>query len=340
MQANVKTKNGKNLKVKVLVDSRCIHTEIDEQLAKNKRIQTKPIDFSFEVFNTDRTKNREVTKVAPLEVEINGHKETLEAAVIYLDGTDMFLGHDWLVKHNPEVNWKNSTIKFTRCPRNCIMTYEDIQFNSRRTKTMETMDNKKQDNGEIRKELDKTNPEDLPEYIRLFTHLFNKKKFEKLLERCEWDHKINLMDKAPKKLNAKAYAMTLKEKEVLNQWLDEQLKVELIVKSKSRYAASCFYIPKKDSLLWLVQDYRKLNQVTIKDKMPLSLIGEVINKLKEARYFNKLDLIWGYNNIRIKEGDKWKATFLTNKELFKPQVMYFGLYNLPETFQRMMNSIF
>ena len=74
--------------------------------------------------------------------------------------------------------------------------------------------------------------------------------------------------------------------------------------------------------------------------MPLPLIGEAIDKLKEAKYFNKLDLIWGYNNIRIKEGDKWKAVFLTNKELFEPQVMYFGLYNFPGTFQQMMNSIF
>ena len=122
--------------------------------------------------------------------------------------------------------------------------------------------------------------------------------------------------------------------------MDKQLKAGLIVESKSRYAAPYFYILKKDRLLQLVQDYRKLNQVTIKDKMPLSLIREVINKLKEARYFNKLDLIWGYNNVQIKEGDKWKATFLTNKGLFEPQVMYFGLCNSPGTFQRMMNSIF
>ena len=99
------------------------------------------------------------------------------------------------------------------------------------------------------------------------------------------------MDKAPKELNAKAYVITLKEEEALNQWLDEQLKAGLIVESKSRYAALCFYIPKKDGSLQLVQDYQKLNQVTIKDKMPLSLIGKVINKLKEAKYFNKLDLI-------------------------------------------------
>ena len=79
------------------------------------------------------------------------------------------------------------------------------------------MDNKGQDNGEIGKKLDKTNPEDLPDYIRPFTHLFNKKKFEKLPERHKWDYKINLIDEAPKELNAKAYAMTLKEEEALNQ---------------------------------------------------------------------------------------------------------------------------
>jgi len=64
----------------------------------------RPINFSFEVFNADRTKNREVTKVAPLKIEINRHKEQLEAAVIDLNEIDMFLGHSWLVKHNLEVN--------------------------------------------------------------------------------------------------------------------------------------------------------------------------------------------------------------------------------------------
>ena len=132
----------------------------------------------------------------------------------------------------------------------------------------------------------------------------------------------------------------LKKEEALNQWLDEQLKAGLIMESKSRYAVLCFYILKKDGSLQLVQNYRKLNQVIIKDKTLLPLIGEVIDKLKEARYFNKLDLIQGYNNVQIKEGDEQKAAFLTNKGLFELQVMYFGLYNLLGTFQRMMNSIF
>ena len=179
MQADMKTKNGKKLKVKTLVDSRYTHMGIDKQLVKDKRIQTRPINFSFEVFNTDGTKNREVTKVAPLKIEINRHIEQLEAAVMDLNGTDMFLGHDWLVKHNLEVNWKNGTIKFMRYPGSCKIKYQNMEFKTRRIQATETTT---KDNGEIGKKPDKTNPEDLLDYIWLFMHLFNKKKFEKLPE--------------------------------------------------------------------------------------------------------------------------------------------------------------
>ena len=94
------------------------------------------------------------------------------------------------------------------------MKHKDIRFKTRRTKDKDTTE---QDNGKIGKEPDKINPEDLPDYIRLFMYLFNKKKFKKLPERCEWDHKINLMEEASNELNAKAYVMTLKEEEALNQ---------------------------------------------------------------------------------------------------------------------------
>jgi len=100
----MKTTNGKNLKVKALVDSRYTHMGIDEQLVKDRRIQTKPIKFLFKVFNTDGTKNREVTRVMPLEIKINRYKKQLEATVMDLNRTDMFLGYNWLVKYNPEVN--------------------------------------------------------------------------------------------------------------------------------------------------------------------------------------------------------------------------------------------
>jgi len=78
----------------------------------------------------------------------------------------------------------------------------------------------------------------------------------------------------------------------------------------------------------------------LKNRYPLPLISELINKLKGAKYFTKLDVRWGYNNVRIKEGDEWKAAFHTNRGLFEPLVMFFGLTNSPATFQNMMNDVF
>jgi len=88
-----------------LVDSGCTHTGIDKQLVKEERIKMELIERSFEVFNVDKTKNGKVTRFILLEVEINIHKEQINVVVTDLNGTDMFLGYDWLIKHNLEVNW-------------------------------------------------------------------------------------------------------------------------------------------------------------------------------------------------------------------------------------------
>jgi len=80
--------------------------------------------------------------------------------------------------------------------------------------------------------------------------------------------------------------------------------------------------------------------MTVKNKYPLPLIPELIAKLRGAKYFTKFDVCWGFNNVWIKEGDEWKATFRTNRGLFKPLVMFFGLTNSPATFQTLMDDIF
>jgi len=101
-----------------------------------------------------------------------------------------------------------------------------------------------------------------------------------------------------------------------------------------------FFIIKKDGSLWLVQDYRALNAITVKNRYPLPLISELVSQLRGAKYFTKLDVQWGFNNVCIKPRDKWKAAFCTNHGLFKPLVMFFGMTNSPTTFQTMMNNIF
>jgi hypothetical protein len=113
-----------------------------------------------------------------------------------------------------------------------------------------------------------------------------------------------------------------------------------IRQSKSPLGAPVFFIKKKDGKLHFIQDYRALNAITRKNRYPLPLIDDLIHRLKDTHYFTKLDVRWGYNNVRIREGDEWKAAFRTNRGLFEPLVMYFGLTNSLATFQTMMNEIF
>jgi len=90
----------------------------------------------------------------------------------------------------------------------------------------------------------------------------------------------------------------------------------------------------------MVQDYCHINQWTIKNEYPLLLIADILDRVRKRKIFMKLDLRWGYNNIRIKEGDEWKAVFTMHIGAYEPTVMYFGLTNSPATFQMMMNNLF
>jgi hypothetical protein len=100
-------------------------------------------------------------------------------------------------------------------------------------------------------------------------------------------------------------------------------------------------VEKKDAKkLRPCQDYRYLNEFTKPNAYPLLLISDLMITLKGSKFFTKLDIRWGYNNVRIKEGDEWKAAFITNKGLFEPTVMFFGLRNSPATFQAMVDDYF
>jgi len=89
----------------------------------------------------------------------------------------------------------------------------------------------------------------------------------------------------------------------------------------------------------MVQDYQYLNEWTIRNNYPLPLILDVLENIGIKKVFTKMDLRWGYNNMRIKEGDEWKAAFTTPEGSFEPTVMFFGLMNSPATFQAMMNKL-
>ncbi len=158
----------------------------------------------------------------------------------------------------------------------------------------------------------KTFEEMVPEHYYSFCDLFAKESFDKLPEQKPWDHAIELVLNAKSTLDCKVYPLNRNKQEQLDKFLDENLESECIRPSKSPFASSFFFVKKKDGTLQPMQDYRKLNEMTIKNRYPLPLISKLIDKLRGAKYFMKLNVHWGYNNIQIREGDKEKAAFRTN----------------------------
>jgi len=141
----------------------------------------------------------------------------------------------------------------------------------------------------------------------------------------------------PKK--RKVYPLSREEREEVHEFIQKQLRKEYIRPLKSPQTTLVFFVGKKDGKKRMVQDYRYLNEWTIKNNYPLPLISDVVENIGTKKVFTKMDLRWGYNNIWIKEGDEWKVVFITPEGSFEPTVMFFRLTNSPATFQAMMNKL-
>jgi len=103
---------------------------------------------------------------------------------------------------------------------------------------------------------------------------------------------------------------------------------------------SFFFIKKKNGKLRPVQDYRPINEWTIKNRYPLPLIPQLIDRIGDAELITTVNIRWGYNTVKIVPQDQHKAAFVTNLGLFEPMVMFFRLTNSPATFQMVMDTIF
>jgi len=122
----------------------------------------------------------------------------------------------------------------------------------------------------------------LSDCARGFESVFAKEDFDILPEHRQWDHAIELvLGSAPK--SSKVYPLSLVEQKELNSFLEKNLCTGQICPSKSPMAAPVFFIKKKNSSLWLVQDYHALNSITVKNKYPLLLISELVSQFRGAR---------------------------------------------------------
>ncbi|CUA71100.1 Transposon Tf2-7 polyprotein [Rhizoctonia solani] len=159
----------------------------------------------------------------------------------------------------------------------------------------------------------------IPKEYRKFAKVFGEEEFNKLPPHRPYDIDIELKEDA-KLGHAPLYSMTPAKSKELKEWLDKELAQGKITPSKFPIASP-------------------LNEATKKNSYPLPRQDDLLAKIQGARIFTKLDLRWGYNNVRVKEGDEWKTAFCTKYGLFETKVMPFRLTNAPTAFQHFMNDI-
>ncbi|QRV80898.1 Retrotransposable element Tf2 protein [Ceratobasidium sp. AG-Ba] len=242
-----------------------------------------------------------------LQIEVEGKTLRCDLYVMPLGDTEIILGKDWLDEAEPIIAWKDLTI-----------TYKD--HTSGKAATDEPV---------------------IPKEFADFLDLFQEEGFRELPpHREEFDCAIDLIEGAELPKPAKTYPMTPAESEALEKYIEQELKDGKIRRSQSSMAAPCFYVNKADGGLRLVVDYRKLNAITKPYRFPMPVQTELLEQLKDAKIFSKMDIRWGFNNIRIREGDEWKTAFRTRWGTYETLVMPFGIINGPAYFQAYVNDIF
>ena len=300
------------------------------------------LDRPVEVKNVDGTSNSggNITH----ELECNGfyreHHERLRMDVCNLGRMKMILDMPWLAAHNPEINWESGEVRMSRCPPWCG---KQIMIEQRKAEVEDgkdlrwTMEDRKREEEAIE---DRQKVEDMvPKRFHKWLKVFGKQESERMPVRKIWDHAIDLQEEfVPRK--GRIYPLSRIEREEVQVFMDSQLKKGYIQPSKSPQTLPVMFVPKKDGKRRIVQDYRYINKFTIKNSYPLLLISDLVDNMGIKRVFTKRNLRWGYNNVRIKEGNEWKAAFIMHIGSFEPVIMFFGLTNSLATFQTMMNDIF
>ncbi|QRW23767.1 Retrotransposable element Tf2 protein [Rhizoctonia solani] len=298
--------------LKTLVDSGATSNFISPSIVEKLKIPKTLLENPRVVRMLDGTISQtgRIWHQVHLAVLANGHIHSIPFLVCPIGNTLAILGMTWLTSESPLIDWQQGLITFP----------EQVQIASE-------------------EEADPDPLADLPSQYHEFARVFGEEEFKVLPPHREYDISIDLTPEA-KLTPGPIYGMTNAESKALKQHIDEELATGKIRPSTSSAGAPVMFVKKADGSLRLVVDYWKLNDVTQKNVYPLPRQDDLMAKLRNAKLFTKLDLCWGYNNVRIKEGDEWKTAFRTKYGLFEYLVMPFGLTNAPAAFQHFMNDLF
>lgn len=311
------------------------------------------------------TKSEEVAKFS---LDIGGNYQPYIYAYVVpkLDGHDMILGTPWMKHQNvvpvpdgSKLVFRNSGMEVPCGPKLAslsdilkVMPISAEAFHMWRIRRARKKDSGVQVFAASLRDIERTlrprkntDPRTkLPAHYHEYLDVFDRKTAETLPPHRgpNVDHGIKLIDKDEdgKKVEAPwgpLYNMSREELLLLRKTLNDYLDKGFIRVSNSPASAPVLFVRKANGTLRFCCDYRALNKITKKDRYPLPLIQETLDRISKAKWFTKLDIITAFHRIRIAEGDEWLTAFRTRFGLFEWLVTPFGLANAPSTFQRFIN---
>ena len=363
--------NGHRLKA--MIDSGATGNFMSKTLTESKRftLRQKKDSYRLQIINENSLENNDETvseETTPLRTAIQQHHEELIFDIVRMINHDIVLKMPWLKKHNLVIDWEKRVLKLERC--DCVVT---IQPTHRQRSMMDEKQSRKSiarcefaaliknnpqqesdstgtSKGQLSQEVRvrggthasseslETFDKQISNAYRSWKHLFQEEKTTAALPIHQtWDREIKL--ELDKQLTFEPiYALFEKKLGTLRKYLKENLRKRFIRKSQSPTGYPILFVPKKDGTLRLCVDYRKLNDITVKNRYPLSNISELQDRLSKAKYFTKLDLRGAYNLIRMKEGEEWKAAFRTRYDHYEYLIISFELTNVSATCQDLIND--
>ncbi len=307
-----------------LLDSGAEGNFLDSATALRWNISTIPLAKPITAWSLGGRPLTTITHVTPfVSLSLSGnHLELIELFIIDSPKVPLVLGHPWLLKHNPHIDWVNKSILAwsQSCHVSCLVAaFPAVSLSC----------------------VSQADPPDLTgipaEYCDLRA-VFSKSRATSLPPHRPYDCAIDLLPgTSPPK--GRLYSLSGPEREAMDRYIRESLQTGLIRHSSSPAGAGFFFVQKKDGSLRPWIDYRGLNDITVNNRYPLPLMSSAFELLQGAQVFTKLDLRNAYHLVCNREGDEWKTAFNTPSGHYEYLVLSFGLSNAPAVFHGLINSI-
>ncbi|KAJ4807408.1 polyprotein [Rhynchospora pubera] len=341
-----------NIPILVLIDSGSTHSFIHPSLVQLNNVPTVPAPPML-VKTTSGAKLLSALKCQPLLFELQQHTFEGEFRVLEVQGYDVILGMDWIAQvgplvidcvkgvvqlkqgnHEVSLQVQGEVAEVKLCEGDICITNEqnkgsDIIFAQLFITQPHTSLSFSDQIAHL--------PPQLQQVLSAYSTVFSDP--SSLPPVRSIDHQIPLKSDTPP-INIRPYRFSHFQKLEIEKIVEELLLQGYIRASTSPFASPILLVKKKDQTWRLCVDYRKLNDITVKNKFPIPIIDDLLDELHGAKFFSKIDLKSGYHQIRMFEGDIAKTAFRTHMGHYEFTVMPFGLTNAPTTFQALMNTIF